>query len=165
MYVVQRRIGRQLDSLEEQEILDVITTSVTGAVVSTAVTSFILNLLLQGSISRLIGMIRNIQVIVHIMLIEIYCVRHAEFFTSELFKITSFELFDMKQYYTDVFDIVDTPPIEGNFSAVGYESSNFALNMGSIIVMVVAIPALTLVFALFTLLFYCSTKLRAFFRR
>ena len=63
-------------SSEDEEVVNVIATSA-KAVMAISLVKIISNLFLETGLSELVGAIKNLQIIVHIMLIQVYLVPHA----------------------------------------------------------------------------------------
>jgi hypothetical protein len=74
----------------EKDILETASISAASTIIATSLSSFILNLILQTGLSKLIGMLKNLQIIVHILLIQVYLAPHTEFFLEQLSKIIAF---------------------------------------------------------------------------
>ena len=53
----------------EKEALEAIASSATTAIVASSLINVILNFFLQGSMSALVGALKNLQILVHVMLI------------------------------------------------------------------------------------------------
>ena len=63
-------------SSEDEEVVNVIATSA-KAVMAISLINLISNLFLQTGLSQMVGVVKNLQIIVHIMLIQVYLVPHA----------------------------------------------------------------------------------------
>ena len=93
---LEKRMIRQIaTSGAEKEALETIAGSASTAIMTTSLINVILNFLLQGSLSTLVSALKNLQIIVHIMLIQIFLVAHAELFLQELQKLIAFEIYDI----------------------------------------------------------------------
>jgi hypothetical protein len=70
--------------------LEAIGGSASSVIISTSLFSTILNFLLQAGLNKLIGMLKNLQIIVYILLIQVYLVPHAEVFIEQLANLIAF---------------------------------------------------------------------------
>ena len=70
--------------------MEAIASSASTVIVSTSIFSVLLNFILQAGLNKLIGMLKSLQIIVHILLIQVYLVPHAEFFLEKLQMIIAF---------------------------------------------------------------------------
>ena len=77
----------------------------TMVIVSTSIFSFSTNLFLQTGLNKLLAMVKNLQIIVHILLIQVYLVAHAEAFLESLNKIISFQIYDLSDILEQKFDL------------------------------------------------------------
>ena len=55
--------------------------------------------------------VKNLQYITHVALINVVMVAHTEIFVTQLMEITSFDLVDVSDYVTEVFDLTESEPI------------------------------------------------------
>ena len=60
------------------------TTAAAAAVATTGVVSVILGILQKGAMKRLLNVVKSLQVILHMMLIQIFLVAHTEQFLGSL---------------------------------------------------------------------------------
>lgn len=67
---ISKRLTRQMAaSGAEKEALEAIASSASTAIVASSLINVILNFFLTGSMSALVGALKNLQIIVHVMLI------------------------------------------------------------------------------------------------
>ena len=104
----------------EAEALDAATIAATVMVVGAGVFSFIMNIFMQAGLQKLISALRNLQVIVHIMLMETFCVIHAKVFSTRLLEIVNFEFYDPGELYVKYLPIEESDPLSLNFEEAGY---------------------------------------------
>lgn len=94
----------------------------------------VLNLLVSQSLNQMLSSIKNLQVIVHLTLVNVIIPANATIFFSMIFQIIAFDPIDIEEYVVDFFELDgDAEPndISPNFEQLGYESSFFMINMGS----------------------------------
>ena len=60
------------------------------AIASTSLFSFLMNLFLDTGLNKLLNMLKNLQILAHILLIQVYLVAHAEAFIKAVNKIIAF---------------------------------------------------------------------------
>ena len=93
---------------KEKEALNAVTNTVQAAIVGAAIFDFILNLFLQGALNKMISSIKSLLIIVHIMLIQVNLVPHAEFFLKQILLVLSFEFFDTKEMGKSSFKVSES---------------------------------------------------------
>ena len=101
------------------------------------------------------------QIIIHILLINEYCVSHTEVFVSFLLNIVSFELYDPAEDLAKALNLEDNEPVNLLFESTGYERSDFVLNMGFMFLFMLAIPLILASILLCSYLCKCLPKFRA----
>ena len=67
-----------------KDVLEAAASSATAAVVAASIFNLIANLALQASLQSLVNALKNMQIIVHIMLIQVYLVAPAELFLKKM---------------------------------------------------------------------------------
>ena len=81
---------RQISSQEKDKI-KALTDSAAAAIITTSSFSVLLNsCVLKLGINKIINMLKRLQIIIYIFLIQIYLVAHAEDFIETLLKIIAF---------------------------------------------------------------------------
>ena len=81
---------RQISSQEKDKI-KALTDSAAAAIITTSSFSVLLNsCVLKLGINKIINMLKRLQIIIYIFLIQIYLVAHAEEFIETLLKIIAF---------------------------------------------------------------------------
>ena len=81
---------RQISSQEKDKI-KALTDSAAAAIIATSSFSVLLNsCVLKLGINKIINMLKRLQIIIYIFLIQIYLVAHAEDFIETLLKIIAF---------------------------------------------------------------------------
>ena len=77
---------------------------------------------------------------------------NAGIFFGFLMQIASFDIIPMEKFYSDVLYWTTTDPINDNFNSVGFGTTLFIYNIGSMIIFICTYPVLVL---LYLLLRYC----------
>ena len=95
------------------------------------------------------------QILIHIILINVYCAAHTEMYISYLLDIFSFEFFDPAEWISDSFNIQENGPMNEHFESTGYERSDFILNMGLLFLVALAIVPLILLMLLSSSRVFC----------
>ena len=73
------------------------TTAAAAAVATTGVVSIILGVLLKGAMKRLLNVVKSLQIILHLMLIQIFLVAQTEVFIGSLQEIVFANLYDRER--------------------------------------------------------------------
>ena len=134
------------------------TTAMQTIIIGSAAFSFIVSVLFQESIGTLLGALKHFQVLLHIILFEAFCTKAgAEVFTKGIISIASFAVYDFGPFLTDRFNIEEGEAPNIHFEAIGFASSDFILNTGSIFVSICVAPLYILLLLLIIYGFgFCS---------
>ena len=98
------------------------------------------------------------------MLIQVVLVAHAQSFLLEILKIIAFQFFETKEIYISSLGIEASEPMNVNFEAIGYDTSDSILNLGPIFgLMLIASALIILVFFLSKCCF-CWIRAKNFFK-
>ena len=144
--------------------LEAIGSSASTVIVLTSLFSAILSLFLQNGFAKIVGVIKNLQIIVHILLIQVQLVPHAEFFLEQLAKIISFKVFDLSGILKKIFDVEESLSVDIRFESLGYQTSDSILNLGPIFAGIVLAPV-CIILALILSQFCCFFQAKNFFKK
>lgn len=128
--------------------------------------NFILNLLMSTSMNQMLGSIKNLQVIVHLVLMNFIVPAVTQIFFAAVIQMIAFDPFEGAGEYTKEYlsleadDEEDEPVLAENFVQLGYESPYYLTNLGSLLYIVLAYLALIPVFALLAVMPCCSEKVK-----
>ena len=92
-----------MSSAQELDTVAELGAAATASMATTGAVTIGMNLFLQSSLNQILGQLQNLQIIVHVILINIYCVSHAEMFISYLLSIVSFEIYDPGEFLVEAF--------------------------------------------------------------
>ena len=92
----------------------------------------------------------------HMMLMKIFCIAHAEIFRNYIMKIVTFKVFDYSQSLIEYYSSEQSEALDSHFEALGYESSHSIINMGSTFFLFIVAPVLIVLIFLVRLCFPCS---------
>ena len=146
------------------QVVNAAADSATTAISAASIFNFVTNLLLNSSLGSLVNALKNLQIIVHIMLIQIFLVPHAELFLKKLKEMIAFEAIDLKKLLQDILgDVEENEPMDIHFESMGYETSDAILNLGPILVIMVLTPNLLVILAITSCL-CCCKRARTFSR-
>jgi len=124
---------------------------VKGVVVATFASSAIVQLIISGSLNSIFGATRYMQLLVHMMLINIMLPANASIFFGSLLKIAGFDLVPTDAMFVYLFDIEETP-ISTNFDYLGYETRQVLYNAGSLSLIIMFFLPFLLIICLIGLL-------------
>ena len=85
-----------------------LTDSAVASIITTSLFGVFLNLFLKLGINKLLNMLKRLQIIIYILLIQIYLVAHAEEFIETLLKIIAFQLYDLSGIFKKIFDVEES---------------------------------------------------------
>ena len=120
-----------LIDIETAAAIDAQTASAETAVSAMSFGNFIIQLLLNGSLSQLFGMIRAMQFIVLSFLIRIPTPATTFRFFQGCATIAQMDVFDGSTLYATLFTFTDSNALNDSFLMLGICDKNFLLNSGS----------------------------------
>ena len=147
---LKREIPRQMDS-QSGEVTEQVASLAANSVKSVFGVSFILNLFFIGGLAQILSMIQNLSVIVHMQLVNVQSPPNVQGFFSKILSIVAFDVMDglpVEDWLTETLDMPVTQPLMINFDTLGYQSSLFIQNMGSVFFIYILFP----IFIILTLL-------------
>ena len=92
----------------------------------------VINLLFAGSLQMLLGAVKHIQILGHMMLVRLTIPATAQVFFSYLLRIVCLDLIDLDEWYDSVLELKDNRALSPNFSMMDYESLYSIRNYGSL---------------------------------
>ena len=85
----------------------------------------------------MLGSIKNLQVIVHLVLLGVIVPANTAIFFSSLFKMIAFDPIEVGFMIDPLFNLREIDEaLDAAFEALGYESAYFITNMGSLIMVI-----------------------------
>jgi len=121
---------------EEAETVKSVADFVKGAIGATWASSFVVQILLAGSLNTIFMSSRYLQIMVHMLLVRIQIPANAYVFFAALFQVAAFDVIPTDSMYMKMFDI-DEEPLSENFEHLGYETRQFLYNSGSISLVII----------------------------
>ena len=119
-----------------------------GVVMKTATNTlmagnFVLNVFLSASLQQLWSMINTQQIIVLLPLFNIGMPANAQIFFGFIMELASFNILPMQNFYEKYLPTPDwDKPLDYKFEILGFQSSFFLNNLGSMVVGIAMIPLL-----------------------
>lgn len=101
--------------------------------------NFIISILIGGSLQQLWGMIRALQMVVLVSLVDINFPWHARLFLESSVSVAQLDVFQGENIIDWMFRFKQTSPINSNFENFGADSQNFMLNSGSYFIFIVVL--------------------------
>ena len=109
-----------------------------GAAIVTVITTLSLSCCLEISLKPLLDAVKHLQIIVNIMLIDLYMYAKTEKFYARLREIMYFQAIDPTSFLVKYLPIKIDKPVSIHFEDTGYEYSDCTLNMGPISIVITA---------------------------
>ena len=147
------------------EITEALGQSIFIAVAVTVVASFSVCSCAKLALKRLLESFKNLQIIVHIMLIDNFTVAHCETFFKFILMISNLELVDLTDVYSENLHVPKDEAIDMHFEETGYEHSDFILCLNTVALVIVMAPAIVLFIILPLRFICCWQRARNFFKR
>ena len=86
----------------------------------------------------MLGSIKNLQIIVHLVLMGVIVPANAEIFFGALFDMIAFDPIDVTWIINPMFSLSDIEQgLDEEFEALGYQSAYFLTNLGSLFLVVI----------------------------
>lgn len=104
-----------------------------------AVTNFIVSRLIKGSKQALWGMMNAMQIIIYGAMVSINYPISCQKFLEALCDFAKMDLFDLEDFYAKNLEFIETKPFNSKFEKMGFESKNFLLNSGSLMLFIIMI--------------------------
>ena len=108
--------------------------------------NLVLQLFLSASLNYLWAMINTQQIILMMPLFNLALPANAGIFFGLLMQIASFDIIPTDIFFNEVLSWVSTDPVNNNFNSVGFGSTLFIYNIGSMIILYCAYPVFVLVY-------------------
>lgn len=116
--------------------------------------NMVLSILMNVSLNALISSIKSLQIITHLLLIPLIVPANAQIFFNYISAIVAFDPVDIQDWVDDYFELVqsDEAELASNFVQLGYESSYYLSNLGSLLLIYVVQVAVILLI----IMLHCS---------
>ena len=152
MLSITKEILRQIKP-EDKAVVETIISILAVVTVTASTWSIVTNTILQTSLNKLVSFVINMQIIMTMMLINIFCTAHAELYKNYLLEIVNFEVFDYSSILVEYLSIpvVESEAFNPHFEASGYESSDSIANMGPFFVILLIGPLIVILLLLIRL--------------
>ena len=86
---ITKTISRQIEP-EYQEVVETILTVTVTVIAATSAWSIFTNTVMKTSLNKLISLLKNIQIVMHMMLIKVICIAHAEIYRLYIMEMVTF---------------------------------------------------------------------------
>lgn len=120
--------------------------------------------LLNQGLKRFLQAWENLQVVNHVVLIDVSLMASAESFTRELMQILQADFIDAEAIIADMFKLHEAAAVNIHFDACGYESSDFVKNMSSTCFFVLVAHVFVLLM-FFLSIFCCWERVKIYAKR
>lgn len=97
--------------------------------------SFFLNLLITGSLSKLLGFITSLQLILHLPLMAIPIPPNVITMFEILIPVVMFDVLEGIDFFENLFDSDEEADVLDQMKQIGYETSNTIKNLGTLYVL------------------------------
>ena len=115
------------------------------------------------SLQTILASIKNLQIIVHLSLINVIVPANTQIFFEMLFTIVAFDPIDVEAQIEQVFSLKANieDKIDQSFAQLGYESAYLVANMGSLLIFILLEFLLQIIYAITWKAKCCPTRLRS----
>jgi len=162
----ETQIERQIPPQVAQSDLDAaetMGTTVQIAILVVAVSIVVLSPFISFSLQSLLGMIKQMQISCHIMLINVQTPANVTIFYGYIFQVMALDLIDCDNFFDQKLQLKETEPLSHNFDKIGYGSLYSIRNFGSLFFVFMLAPTILALANLIGLCnFECCKKLKAY---
>ena len=123
------------------EVLDGILAAVMGG-------NFVLTLIFQTSMQQLWGLVNTLQIIVLTVLFNLKTPLNVQIVLITILKISNFDILPTDDFFSYILSFTDTQPLNQIFEDAGFESSNFILLTGTLLIFLLAYGLLKIILKL-----------------
>lgn len=130
---LRKEIPGQYQKQDEEEKMDdwdILTLTMLALVAFVVVENIILNLFIGIALQYLWGMIACLQLMVHMVLINLLYPANIQKVFITFMQIVSFEAYDTSEFFEDNLKLTHTEAVNTPLEMLGYESQNFIINSG-----------------------------------
>ena len=92
------------------------------------------NFLLGGALSELFAAINKLQIMVHLLVINVQIPANAQIYFSVLLQLVTFNFIDTEDTMREMFGLFDEEELNPNFYYLGYHSMFFLINIGNLLI-------------------------------
>ena len=103
----------------------------------------LLNILFSGTLQQILSVLKQLQIMVHMMLVRVKSPGNVNLFFGFLLVVVAMDPLDMDDVYDEYLSLDETNPIAPNFSYLGYQSLYSMKNFGSLILTLIGVPLLS----------------------
>jgi hypothetical protein len=106
-----------------------------------------MNIFLGGVIQQLFSAMRKLTIMVHLLITNVKIPANAQFFFAGLLSFVTFDLIELGPYIRKALNLYDDELSIRNLSDLGYSSNYFAINIGSLLLVMVYLICLLIFYA------------------
>lgn len=92
------------------------------------------NFVLGGALSELFAAISKLQIMVHLLVINVKIPANAQIYFSVLLQLVTFNFIDTEDTMRNMFGLFDEDDLNPNFYYLGYHSVFFLINLGNLLI-------------------------------
>ena len=112
--------------------------------------NFVMNMVFSGALQEMLSAMKKMQIMIHMLLINVQIPPTAQIFFSSLLKLVTFEIIDISSYIRKVLNLEEDAGLSSNFEELGYQSQFSIILLGNLYI--------ALILMLFGLIFIFSTR-------
>ena len=118
------------------EKLDKLGKSVGNASKAVVIANLFMNIFLGGALQELFSAMAKMQIMVHLLIVNVKIPANATIYFNGLLSLVTFNIIDLTPSIRKALSIPknNEVKINDNFTALGYNSSHFIINMGNLVI-------------------------------
>ena len=93
--------------------------------------SLIVNLFVGSNMNKLLGAVKNLQILVHFTLMRVVMPANSQVFMSVIFALVTFDMFDPSTLTETFYTPIDDVEVDERLVQLGYDSAFCLINLGS----------------------------------
>ena len=114
------------------------------------IVNFALNMMLSGALQQMLAAMKKMQLMIHMLLINVEIPPTCQIFFSSLLKLVTYELIDISSYIREGLNLQEDAGFSSNFEQMGYQSKYSIILLGNLYI--------ALLLTVLGLLLFVSTK-------
>ena len=92
--------------------------------------TFMLSFFIKAAMNQLLTIVRSLQIITHMMVMQLNYPRETAIFYALIFEFISFDMIPAQEIYAEIFRFINDSPFSDEANIIGYFSRYFVFNSG-----------------------------------
>ena len=103
------------------------------------IVNFALNMMLSGALQQMLAAMKKMQLMIHMLLINVEIPPTCQIFFSSLLKLVTYELIDISSYIREGLNLQEDAGFSSNFEQMGYQSKYSIILLGNLYIALILV--------------------------